>query len=95
MQRAMELVEFQALSRQEVAQLVRQAGTKVCVFPVKGTRRWFMREYPSVPSEDFASAYLDALTRSSIRLYQMIFDHGIDTLLTPSFSPDVMARGES
>lgn len=90
----MELEEFQRLPTEDVARLVREAGPKVCVFPTKGTRRWFMLEHPSMQMEDFASAYLDATTKRSIELYQLIFDHGLDTLLTPSFSPDVMARGE-
>ena len=90
----MELSEFQALSRREIAHLVRQAGTRVCVFPVKGTRRWFMLENPTLRTGDLATAYLDAVTRRSIEIYQMMYEHGIDTILSPSFSPDVMARGE-
>lgn len=94
MRRPMELEEFQRLSTEDVARLVRKAGPKVCVFPINGTRRWFMLEHPSVQMEDFTSAYLDAITRRLIELYQLIFDHGLSTLLTPSLSPDVMARGE-
>lgn len=90
----MELEEFQRLSTEDVAWLIREAGPKVCVFPINGTRRWFMLEHPSVQMEDFTSAYLDAITRRLIELYQLIFDHGLNTLLTPSLSPDVMARGE-
>lgn len=90
----MELEEFQRLPTEDVARLVREAGPKVCVFPPKGTRRWFMLEHLSVPKEGFASAYLDATMKRSIELYQLIFDHGLDTLLIPSLSPDVMARGE-
>ncbi|MDH5454395.1 MAG: hypothetical protein OEX14_13650, partial [Paracoccaceae bacterium] len=90
----MDIETFRNLPTAEVARLVREAGSRVCVFPTKGTRRWFMLEHPSVQMEDFASAYLDAVTKRSIELYQLIFDHGLDTLLMPSFSPDVMARGE-
>ncbi|MBN1220418.1 MAG: diterpene synthase [Anaerolineae bacterium] len=90
----MDLDTFQSLSRDDVAGLVRQAGPKVCVFPLKGTRRWVMLEHPEVSTEDFASAYLDATTRRSIELFQLIFDHGMETLLTPSFDMPAMERGE-
>jgi len=90
----MELEEFQRLPTEDAARLVREAGPKVCVFPINGTRRWFMLEHPTARMEDFASAYLNTITRRLIELYQLLFDHGLDTLLTPSIAPDVMARGE-
>jgi tuberculosinol/isotuberculosinol synthase len=90
----MDAETFQSLPTVEVARLVRQTGPKVCVFPLKGTRRWFTLEHPSVRMEDFAPAYTDAIAKRSIELYRLIFDHGLDTLLMPSFSPDLMARGE-
>jgi tuberculosinol/isotuberculosinol synthase len=90
----MDAETFRNLPTVEVARLVREAGPKVCVFPIKGTRRWFMLEHPSVPGEGFASAYLDAVTKRHIEIYQLIFDHGLDTLLTPSFDLPLMERGE-
>jgi len=85
---------FQNLPTAEIARQMRQAGRKVCVFPLKGTRRWCTLEHPSVRVGDFASGYIDAVAKRSIELYQLIFDHGLDTLLMPSFSPVIMARGE-
>jgi tuberculosinol/isotuberculosinol synthase len=90
-----DLQEFQDLPVSEVARLVRQAGSKVCVFPINGTRRWFLLEHPSLQTEDdFAATYLDVIARRHIDLYRLMFDHGIDTLLTPAFGPDLLARGE-
>jgi tuberculosinol/isotuberculosinol synthase len=91
----MDAETFYNLSLDEVAQCVREAGTKVCVFPVKGTRRWFMLEYPSTPQEDYASAYLNAIFTRHIALYKLIFDHGLETLLSPSFDMPLMERGET
>lgn len=90
----MDLSEFQKLPTPEVARLVREAGSRVCVFPINGTRRWFVLEYPSVPAGDFSSAYLEAIVRRHIELYRLIFDHGLDTLLTPAFGPDLLERGQ-
>jgi tuberculosinol/isotuberculosinol synthase len=90
----MDLETFQSLPTDEVARLVRQAGRKVCVFPLKGTRRWFMLEHPSVSVEDFASAYLDATLDRFIEIYKLMFDHGLDTLLIPSFDARLVERGE-
>ena len=36
---------FLKLPPEQVASLVNAAGQKVCVFPVNGTRRWFMLEH--------------------------------------------------
>lgn len=88
----MDLETFQSLSTEEVAQLVRRAGPKVCVFPINGTRRWFRVEHSIEPGEDFVSIYLDRVGKRQIELYKMIFDHGIDTLLAPILGPDILER---
>ena len=90
----MDLETFQSLPTGEVARLMREAGPKVCVFPINGTRRWFMLEHglKLKPEEDFVSAYLDRLVKRHIELYKLLFDHGIDTLLTPVLGPDILER---
>jgi tuberculosinol/isotuberculosinol synthase len=92
----MDIGTFRNLPSTEVAQLVHQAGSKVCVFPINGTRRWFMVEHlPELrQSEGITLAYLDIVCRQHIDLYKLIFDHGLDTLLTPAFGPDLLERGE-
>jgi tuberculosinol/isotuberculosinol synthase len=91
------VIEFEAflnLKAVEVADLVRESGPQVCVFPINGTRRWFMLEHMPESEEDLHSAYLDVGTGRHIELYQLVFDHGIATLLTPAFGPDLLERGE-
>jgi tuberculosinol/isotuberculosinol synthase len=78
----------------EVARLVRAAGPKVCVFPINGTRRWFMLEHDLPEGEGWAAAYRAAAAKRHIELYRLFFDHGIDTLVTPIFGPDLLERGE-
>jgi tuberculosinol/isotuberculosinol synthase len=95
MHSAIDLEEFQNLPTEDVARLVREAGPKVCVFPINGTRRWFMLEYLDRVGEDFAETYLRIAGQRHIELYRLFFDHGIDTLLTPVFGPDLLEkRGE-
>lgn len=89
----MDLQTFQNLSVEQVAQLVRGAGTKVCVFPVKGTRRWFALEYPPPAKEEYAAAYLKAVWGRHRVVYGQVFEHGVETLLTPSFDLPLMERG--
>ncbi|MBN1659158.1 MAG: diterpene synthase [Anaerolineae bacterium] len=89
----MELGKFLELPTAEVARLVQAAGPKVCVFPINGTRRWFILEHGAVAPEDFARAYLEVAIPAHIRLYELIFTHGIDTLITPAFGPDLLDRG--
>src|SRR5512146_1116548 len=92
----MEFETFLKLPTEEVARLVREAGPLVCVFPINGTRRWFLLEYPpeTWESDDFLSAYLQASIRRQIDLFRVFFDHGVDTLMMPLFGPDLLERGE-
>ena len=90
----MDAKTFRNLSRGDVAQIMGEAGPKVCVFPLNGTRRWFMLERAR-PNEDFASAYLDAITTRLVEICQLLFEHGVDTLLMPILSPHLFqARGD-
>ncbi len=85
---------FRDLSVLEIAQLVRADGPKVCVFPFNGTRRWFMLEHAQ-PNEEFAPAYLEAITRRLAEITQLLFEYGIDTILMPLLNPRLFtSRGE-
>jgi tuberculosinol/isotuberculosinol synthase len=85
---------FQSLSECEIAKLLRSAGSKVCVFPINGTRRWFMLEHSVPAGADWAKVYCDVAAERHIDLYRMLFDHGFDTLLAPIFGPDLLERGD-
>jgi adenosine tuberculosinyltransferase len=89
----MDLEAFNSLPRDRVAELVRAAGPKVCVFPINGTRRWFALECEAAGDESPVSAYLDFSARRHVELYRLCFDNGLDTLLTPIFGPDLTDRG--
>ncbi|WP_420628840.1 hypothetical protein [Candidatus Leptofilum sp.] len=84
---------FLNLEMAEVAQIVQSRGLRVCAFIFNGTRRWFILEHAQ-PEEDFALAYLEATSKRLVELSQLLFDHGIQTLLLPAFNPQLMARGE-
>ena len=76
---------FLKLPPEQVASLVNAAGQKVCVFPVNGTRRWFMLEHADKIEDDFIAAYMDESIRNHVELCSMLFDHGIHTILAPVF----------
>ncbi len=86
--------EFLQLPAEEVAALVRASGQKVCVFPVNGTRRWFMLEHAGQIADDFFDAYMDYSIKNHVKLCAMLFDHGIDVLLAPVFGRELMRRGD-
>ena len=92
----MNINDFQQLPVEEVARLVRDAGKKTCVFPLNGTRRWFVLEHgqETETKADFAAAYLEQTTKRNATLCRMLFAHGIDTMLIPVFSSYLMQRGE-
>ncbi|MGF1507292.1 MAG: diterpene synthase [Chloroflexi bacterium] len=83
---------FINLAEKDVARRVREAGTRVCVFPINGTRRWFFLEHNTDGSDPWL-LYMQAASQRHIQLYKLFFEHGIDTLLTPIFGPDILERG--
>lgn len=88
------LSNFLDLPDNEVAALVHAAGPQVCVFPINGTRRWFLLEHGGNLGDDPLGTYMDISAANHIALYRMFFAHGIDTLLTPVIGPDILLRGE-
>jgi tuberculosinol/isotuberculosinol synthase len=87
----MERDKFLNLPTEEVAKLVRASGSKVVVFPINGTRRWFMLEYGEHEFTDPISAYMDIAMQRHIEIYKLFFDHGVNTLLTPVIGPEILA----
>ena len=85
---------FLQLPTEEVAALVKATGEKVCVFPVNGTRRWFLLEHGNEIGNDYFEAYMNAAIRNHIELCGMLFDHGIGTILAPVFGRELMRRGD-
>ncbi len=85
---------FLQLPTDEVAALVRATGQKVCVFPVNGTRRWFILEHENEIGNDFFESYVDISIKNHVELCAMLFDHGIDTILAPVFGRELMQRGD-
>jgi len=87
--------QFLNLSAAEVAKIVRAtAGPQVCVFPINGTRRWFLLEHGDAVQDDSAKAYLDITTKRHIEIYKLCFAHGMDTLVTPIFGGELLNRGD-
>jgi tuberculosinol/isotuberculosinol synthase len=85
---------FLQLPTPEVAALVKATGPKVCVFPVNGTRRWFLLEHAEKIQGDFFEAYMNFSIKNHVELCAMLFDHGIDTILAPVFGRELMRRGD-
>ncbi|HJR81010.1 MAG TPA: hypothetical protein VJ821_13115 [Anaerolineales bacterium] len=85
---------FLQLPVEEVAARVRASGQKVCVFPVNGTRRWFILEHGDQIGSDFFETYMNASIKNHVDLCSMLFEHGIDTILAPVFGRELMRRGD-
>jgi adenosine tuberculosinyltransferase len=90
----MPLEEFTQLSKEKIARIVRSRGEKVCVFPINGTRRWFLLEHGQETHADMLEAYNDISGKRHLEMYQLMFDHGLDTLVTPIFGGEILNRGD-
>ncbi|MCC7116886.1 MAG: hypothetical protein IT310_00045 [Anaerolineales bacterium] len=91
----MDQAEFINLPTPAVAELVRASDTKVCVFPFNGTRRWFLLEHAAQARENFVQAYIEATAQAYIQTYQLLFEHGIETVIAPVFGSEILRRGET
>lgn len=89
----MEFKTFISQPTEVIADMVKQAGTKVCVFPINGTRRWFLLEYANADVDAIAHDYLPVTINRHIEIYKLIFEHGIKTLIAPVFGDDILERG--
>jgi tuberculosinol/isotuberculosinol synthase len=85
---------FLQLPTDEVSKLVQATGHKVCVFPVNGTRRWFMLEHGDEIGNDFFEAYMNRSIKNHVDLCAMLFEHGVQTILAPVFGHELMRRGD-
>jgi len=86
--------EFLNLPTEEVATIVRAGGSRVCVFPFNGTRRWFLLEYGRDFDGDAAQNYIELTTQGYINTYKLVFDHGIDSIVAPVFGGEILNRGD-
>jgi len=94
MMKPIERDRFLNLRDEEIANIVRAGGSKVCVFPFNGTRRWFLLEYGRDFHGNAAENYVELTTHGYINTYQLVFDHGIDTIVAPVFGGEILNRGE-
>jgi adenosine tuberculosinyltransferase len=85
---------FLSLPSEEVANIIRAGGSRVCVFPFNGTRRWFLLEYGRDFDGDAAENYVELTSHGYINVYRLVFDHGIDTVVAPVFGGEILNRGE-
>jgi hypothetical protein len=76
----------------EIARLVHAAGPQTCIIPINGTRRWYRFEH----SNDNMSMehYIDEIGATYIRLFSMLYEHGIDTIISPAYGDELLTRGE-
>jgi adenosine tuberculosinyltransferase len=91
----MDLQTFLSLPTEEVAAIVRSRGSKVCVFPFNGTRRWFLLEHGRDNHENLAQAYIKFTAKAYIETYKLVLDYGLDTIVAPVFGSEIFNRGES
>ena len=89
----LEREKFLNLSTEEITNIVRSGGSRVCVFPFNGTRRWFLLEHGRENHADPTQAYIDLTSKSYIKIYEMLFDYGLDTVIAPVFGGEILNRG--
>jgi tuberculosinol/isotuberculosinol synthase len=85
--------QFLVLPHEELAKIVRASQTKVCVFPFNGTRRWFLMEHGDKAGDNFYQSYVEQTTQGYIQIFQLLFEHGIETILAPVFGSEILTRG--
>lgn len=90
----MDREQFLNLPAEELAKIVQANGSQACVFPINGTRRWFLLEHGQETYAESLEAYVDITGRKHIEIYELLMDHGLDTLVTPVFGGELFNRGD-
>ncbi|RPH61938.1 MAG: diterpene synthase [Chloroflexi bacterium] len=85
---------FVNLPTSEIAKILQAQGSKACVFPINGTRRWYMLEHGQETHPNPMEDYIEITGKRHIETYKLIFEHGLDTLITPIFGGEILNRGE-
>ncbi len=80
------LPEWLCLGEQELATVVAQKISTVVVY-LNGTRRWFVTQ-----NKDWVN-YTRTTGRAQRELSQLLYDHGIGTLIQPLMGYDLLERG--
>jgi len=89
------LDEFLNLPTEEAAKHVRASGPKTAVFPINGTRRWFMLEHGGDKMDDPLRAYMDLAQTRHIEMYKLFFAHGVDTLIAPEIGEEILTTRDA
>lgn len=71
--------------------LSREEAT-VLGWPYNGTRRWYLLHEKNHRTE---GGYLQTLVRRQAEHHRLVFDHGVQVILAPSFGSETLKRGES
>lgn len=90
------LTWFQNLTTPEVADIVRQRGTKTAVFAAGGTTRWFILNHLEGWPTDMSywPGYLRQGGQRFLEIARLFFDHGIHTLFTHAIVPGQLEGGK-
>ncbi len=86
---------FLELDTDSVAKAVCAKKSPVCAFPINGTRRWFKLEHPHLFNNGLGYDYFQIMLGEHQRVFKLLFDHGIQTVLSPMVGPDIFKRGSS
>lgn len=89
-----DLQTFLQLPQAEFSALVAESGPLVAVFPINGTRRWYLLKCLAGEFDAQRQSYLQVMEERHIAMYRLFFEQGVHTLLTPIFGPDLLDRGD-
>jgi tuberculosinol/isotuberculosinol synthase len=78
----------------EIAKIVQGTGPQTCVFPINGTRRWYLLEHGNETHPNPIEDYIEITGQRHIETFKLFFQHGLDTLITPIFGGEILNRGE-
>lgn len=86
--------DFHRLPITEIINLVKSSGQLVGVFFSNGTRRWFLSEYPET-RDNYFSKYIEASVDELVRIIEIFYSYGLETLVVPVLSDALKLRGAS
>ena len=90
----MDLENFINLSSEEIAKIVHRGWVTGLCISVQWDTPLVLAEYGRENHADPAQAYIDLTSKRYIEMYEMLFDHGLDTVIAPVFGSEILTRGD-
>lgn len=90
--------DFEKMPTSEVADFLKKRGNIVLVYWLNGTRRWLLSrlaQNAALSDSSTATAYAELVTQQFVDVLDLLYSHGIHTIICPAITMPNLKRGDA